>query len=336
MKTNKSVKQLGFTILELMISLLVGAFILAGVMFTYVGMKVTTSDTMDMGELQESGRLAMDILKREIELAGFWGNFILTPTGSMLTVASPSNPGNDCFAGVNNRTFPELASNAAFKVIYAKEAQGNTELNCVSSPLQGSDILQVKRVLGQEVTTASSTASSYFVAGPQQARFMRGTGDVITPANDNEKVWEYSHNVYFIQDQTYQLNGKSVNVPTLKRKRLTQGDMHDETVMEGIESLRFLFGLDTNGDDRVDMYKTSSQMSMIDWEQQSAVVTSVQVFLLVRALEQDSGSAPRSQTFVMGGQGEQKKVLTFNDRYRRKLLTSTIRLVNVGNDKWII
>ena len=48
--------QLGFTMLELMISLFVGAFILAGVMFTYLGMKITTADTMDIGELQESGR----------------------------------------------------------------------------------------------------------------------------------------------------------------------------------------------------------------------------------------------------------------------------------------
>ncbi|TMN94370.1 prepilin-type N-terminal cleavage/methylation domain-containing protein, partial [Pseudoalteromonas sp. S407] len=55
-------KQLGITLVEMMVSLLVGAVILAGVMFTYVGMKTTTNDTMAIGELQETGRLALDII----------------------------------------------------------------------------------------------------------------------------------------------------------------------------------------------------------------------------------------------------------------------------------
>ena len=53
-------KQRGFTIIELMISLFVGAFILAGVMFTYLAMKTSNRDTLEIGDLQESGRIAMD------------------------------------------------------------------------------------------------------------------------------------------------------------------------------------------------------------------------------------------------------------------------------------
>lgn len=329
--------QLGFTMLELMISLFVGAFILAGVMFTYLGMKITTADTMDIGELQESGRLAMDVLKRDIELAGFWGNYTETPSAAVLTNASPTSPSPDCSEGTNNGTFPDTGagSNSAFKVIYAKEAASGNELNCIGSPLAGSDILQIKRVLGQEVTGSTVTSNTYFTASPQTARFMRGTGAVINPGI-NAKVWEYTHNVYFVQDQTYTLNGKSVVVPTLRRMRLSNGQMRSETVMEGIENIRFVFGLDTNGDLRVDTYKTTAQMSAIDWDQQSAVVSSVQIFLLVRTLEEDRNNPPTNQTFILGGEGDHKRVLTFNDGFRRKLLTSTVRLVNVGSDQWAI
>lgn len=334
MKKVSTIKQYGFTMLELMISLFVGAFILAGVMFTYLGMKVTTSDTMDIGELQESGRLAMDILKRDIELAGFWGNFILTPNNSMLTAANPSTPSPDCFEGNNNGTFPD-ATNQAFRVIFATEAESATELNCVTNPLIGSDILQIKRVLGQEVTDATATNSTYFMANQQSGRFLRGTGAVITP-NGNDKLWEYSHNVYFVQDQSYTLNGKNVVVPTLRRMRLSGGRMISETVMEGVENIRFIFGLDTNGDSRVDTYKTTTQMLASDWEQQTAVVTSVQIFLLVRTLEEDRNNPPQSQTFIMGGEGGEQRSITRSDGFRRKLLTSTVRLVNVGSDKWVI
>ncbi|MEI4548929.1 MULTISPECIES: PilW family protein [Pseudoalteromonas] len=329
------IRQFGFTMLELMISLFVGAFILAGVMFTYLGMKVTTADTMDIGELQESGRLAMEVLKRDIELAGFWGNFVETPDAAVLTAANPTPPSPDCFNGVNNSTYPQIGVNEPFKVIFAKEAEGTNELNCVGSPLTGSDIIQIKRVAGQEITGITSTANTYFLARVQNARFLKGTGGVVNPGI-NAKLWEYIHNVYFIQEQNYTLNGQTVNVPTLRRMRLINGEMQVETVMEGVENMRFLFGLDTNNDARVDTYKTSSQMSATDWNQQTAVVTNVQIFLLVRTLSEDRNNPPQSQTFILGGEGENQRTITRNDGFRRKLLTSTVRLINVGSDQWAI
>ena len=63
-------KQKGFTLVEVMISLFIGGLVLGGVMFTYIGMKVTTKDTMTIGELQESGRLAINIMQRDIEQRG--------------------------------------------------------------------------------------------------------------------------------------------------------------------------------------------------------------------------------------------------------------------------
>ena len=60
-------RQAGFTLIEMMISLFIGGLILGGVMFTYIGMKTTTKSTMAIGELQESGRLAINIMQRDIE-----------------------------------------------------------------------------------------------------------------------------------------------------------------------------------------------------------------------------------------------------------------------------
>ncbi len=342
MKTMHTVKQLGFTLLELMISLFVGAFILAGVMFTYVGMKKTTADTMHIGELQESARLAMNVLKRDIELTGLWGSFISTPDAAVLTHPNPANPQNDCFGDKdnkesNNHSFPQTdaAEQRAFKVLFAKEAKDKTELNCIKAPHSGSDILQVKHVLAKKVTGNTSANKTYFIATPHTARFQRGTGSKIMPPL-NGSVWEYSHNVYFIANQQYELNNKKINVPTLKRIRLTGSRMSTETVMEGIENIRFIFGLDTSGDTRVDTYKPAPSMHNNDWDQQSSVVISVQIFLLARTLAPDTSNPPRDQTFILGGEGEHKRMLTFNDGYRRKLLTSTVRLANVGSDKWAI
>jgi type IV pilus assembly protein PilW len=333
--TGNRPSQLGFTILELMISLFVGAFILAGVMFTFLGMKTTTSDTMQIGELQESGRLAMDVLKRDIELTGFWGSFVSTPHDNFLTDVNPTSPSPDCYEGSNNFSFPQLGAGGAFKVLFAKEAESQKELNCINDSISGSDILQVKHVVGNEVTENTSAKKTYFVATPQTASFRIGTGSKIIPPT-NGSVWEYSHNVYFVAKQEYTLNGKKVDLPTLKRMRLVDNKMTSETIMEGVENIRFIFGLDNDGDARVDLYKPASHMHNSDWDQQGATVTSVQIFLLVRTLEPSSANPPGSQTFILGGEDEHKRTLTFNDGYRRKLLTSTVRLANVGNDKWAI
>ncbi|MBB1355738.1 PilW family protein, partial [Pseudoalteromonas sp. SR45-5] len=100
-------KQKGFTLVEMMISLFIGGLILGGVMFTYIGMKVTTKDTMTIGELQESGRLAINIMQRDIEQIGFWGTYYDDSFTSVNTEAL-SNPLNDCFEGLNNGSFPDL------------------------------------------------------------------------------------------------------------------------------------------------------------------------------------------------------------------------------------
>lgn len=328
--TKKSHK--GFTLIELMISLFVGGFILAGVMFTYLGMKVTTSETMELGELQESGRLAMDILKRDIELSGFWGSYGSTIDASIMVGGLPAAPGNDCSAGQNNASFP-VVSNRNFISLFATDQV----MNCIGTANGNSDILQVKRVLGQNSTGQPTSANQqYLISNPQTARIVNGTGGVI-PTVGNEQVWEYLHNVYFIQDQNYTLNGKNLSIPTLRRMRLTRGQMTAETIMEGVESLRFLMGLDTNGDSRVDTYRGVENMTQADWEQGASTILTVQIFLLVRTFEPNRGNPPGEQTFVLGGDTpETLRTVTFNDDFRRKLLTSTVRLMNSGTDKWII
>lgn len=327
-------KAKGFTLVEIMISLFIGAFILGGVMFTYIGMKQTTSDTADLGELQESGRLVMDILKRDIEMSGFWGNFNMVPDVNLLAGTLPDAPNPDCFAGENNATFP-AASNRGFRQLFAIEAANNPVMNCIDSANLGSDVLQIKRVMGENVKDMPTALNQhYFVSSNDSARIVKANGGVIN-ANNNEKVWEYMHNIYFVEDQTYLLNGEDRIIPTLRRMRLISGEMGVETIMEGVENIRLIFGLDTNGDNRVDIYRTTAQMTEADWAQQGAVVATVQVFLLVRTLQEDLTNV-QEQTFIMGGEGDTARTLIFNDGFRRKMLTSTIRLLNGGEDKWAI
>ena len=324
-------KQKGFTLVEMMISLFIGGLILGGVMFTYIGMKVTTKDTMTIGELQESGRLAINIMQRDIEQIGFWGTYY-DDSFTAVNTDTLSNPGADCFEGLNNGSFPDLATASNFRTIYAKVADVSKELNCVTNPVKGTDIIQLKFLQGDQLTESETqTSENYFIAEQERAQFKRGE---ITGSSVNASIWPYSHHVYYISEQTYKVNNKNLTVPALMRKRLVGASITTETIMEGVENMRFVFGLDTNSDNRVDTYRSIKGMEHTDWENRKGILT-VQVFLLIRALQPDPGVKIKNQTYTLG-EDKDKRELKFTDTFRRTVFTTTIRLNNVGSNLWRI
>ena len=330
-------KQTGFTLIEVMISLFIGGLVLGGVMFTYIGMKVTTKDTMTIGELQESGRLAINIMQRDIEQIGFWGTYYEDSFTAGNTSTLPA-PTNDCFEGLNNGSFPDLASSSNFRTIYAKTADDTEELNCINDPIKGTDILQLKFLQGNQLTVEAGTNETqinqnYFIAEQEQAQFVRGVVDQST-LNTNATVCPYSHHTYYITEQTYTVNNQSLTVPALMRERLVADEVRAETIMEGVENMRFVFGLDTTNDSRVDTYRSINDMTSTDWENRKGILT-VQLFLLIRALQPDPGVKIKNQKYILGEDSD-KRELTFTDNYRRTVFTTTIRLNNVGANLWRI
>ena len=295
-------KQKGFTLVEVMISLFIGGLILGGVMFTFISMKVTTKDTMSIGELQESGRLAINIMQRDIEQVGFWGTYYddsFTAVNTTVSSLAPTNKdgdSTDCFDGTNNASYPDLTSSSNFRIIYALTTKKKDGLNCINDSVEvkeGTDILQLKFLQGDPQDKANQDIN-YFIAEQEQARFVTGK---YTPTNINATIWPYTHHVYYISEQEYEVNNKKIKVPVLKRKRLVKRKMTSETIMEGVENMRFLFGLDTNSDSRVDTYKSPSTITAAEWENRKGILT-VQVFLLIRALQPDPGIKLKNQKYI--------------------------------------
>ncbi|WP_462163599.1 PilW family protein [Pseudoalteromonas xiamenensis] len=323
----------GFTLIELMISLFIGGLILGGVMFTYLSMKSTTRDTMTIGELQETGRLAMTIMQRDIEQIGFWGTFYEDGFTNQNN-SSPGNPAGDCFGGLNNGSFPDTEP-TNFRPIYADVITGTTALSCVTNGKQGTEAIQLKFLEGSPLANQGSALTNkyYFVAELEQSQFMTGANLQAAILNVNATLWPYSHHVYYIANETLILSGKSLSVPVLRRKRLTvNGGITDEAIMEGVEDIRLLFGLDTTADGRVNQYKATSAMTASDWENEDAILT-VQLFILVRSLEPDADLSLKNQTYTLG-HDPNKRVHTFTDKYRRTVFSTTIKLSNMGANLW--
>jgi len=328
-------QQKGFTLIETMISLLVGVFILGGVMFTYIGMKVTTKATLEIGELQESARLAMDILSQDIQQAGFWGTYYGSTLDS-INITVPAAPAGDCSEGDNNASFPNNPI-SNFRYIYGSVANSASALGCITDAIINSDVIQIKRLEGNSIGNTNTAINRYYLLVDQNSgTLFPGTGVPAVLPQLNSTVWPYNHHVYYIANQTYNSGTQSITVPTLMRKRLTVNNgMTTETIMEGVENMRFIYGLDSDGDNKVDSYKTATQMASSDWEQSLVKVLSVQIFLLIRSFEEDFSSEAVSKEYVLGGTlAPDQRVLPFDDQFRRVLMVSTVKISNSGQEKW--
>ncbi len=65
--------QQGMTLIELMISLLIGTFLLLGAVTVYTQGRQNYQTAEGVARLQENMRFAFDTIEPDIRLAGFWG-----------------------------------------------------------------------------------------------------------------------------------------------------------------------------------------------------------------------------------------------------------------------
>lgn len=66
-------RQQGFTLTELLISLVLGAFVVGGVLSVFLGGLETFRMTDSLSRMQESGRFALEVMRRDLREAGYVG-----------------------------------------------------------------------------------------------------------------------------------------------------------------------------------------------------------------------------------------------------------------------
>lgn len=79
-------KQRGFNLIELMISMLIGIFIMIGVVNLFLSNRQTFQSNQGIFQIQESMRMAFEILSRDLRHTGF------TPCGNGTQIANVLNP----------------------------------------------------------------------------------------------------------------------------------------------------------------------------------------------------------------------------------------------------
>jgi type IV pilus assembly protein PilW len=311
-------KQRGFSLIEIFIALAVGVGLFAGVMSVFVGMKTTSTETSTYGELQENGRFALSLLSDDLLRQDFWGDYTGSFDFASLS-AVPSAPSSDCTGdGINNATFPLV--NGHFRTIWGETVTNASILGCITDAKLGSDVLQVKRVISNPVTVTTSN-NYYLVTNLSGGELFTGTA---IPVIDNSQVWEYQHHVYYVREESQGSN----TVPVLMQGRLTS-KMTFDPIIDGIEMIRFMYGVDTTGDNIVNAFISGDNMTDQQWDNGSTnQILAVKVYVLARSVLPDF-KYTNSNTYQMGD-----LAVTVDDNYRRLLFSATVTLYNAGIDSW--
>ncbi|EWH09008.1 prepilin-type cleavage/methylation-like protein [Catenovulum agarivorans DS-2] len=335
----------GFSLAELLVAMAVGLIVFSGVIGLLIASDETVSDTVQRGEMQENGRLAMALLSKDVMMAGYWGNF----TGMDIHEAAGADirairlnqvngnkvavQGADCLGeGENNGSFFVENSDFFFRFLWGTHTTFNQIFNgCIVDAVVGSDVLQVKRVLGSTTEQGNEKDTRYYLISTDNQGIIYAGSDA-TPDIESADINEYLHHIYYIAEE---MRG-GLLVPVLKRKYLyktanstgNQGQLKTYNLVEGVEKLGFLYGIDTDGDATVNYYAKANELDREDWEQERSTIMSVRIHILVRALEQDL-SIDNTNIYDLGSYTYQA-----NDNYRRTLFTTTVKIVNAGKEVW--
>lgn len=70
-KLNRHTHQSGMTLIEIMIALLISAFLIAGVIQLFLNSKQTYRMQENLSRLQENGRFAVEFIARDVRMAGY-------------------------------------------------------------------------------------------------------------------------------------------------------------------------------------------------------------------------------------------------------------------------
>jgi len=335
--------QRGLTLVELMISVTLGLLITLAIGYLYTGSRQTYRMNDNMARMQENGRYAMEMISRDIRMAGYWGC-------AGMTISSPVNTLNS-------------ATDYAYKFgtpVEGHEATGTdtwvpTKDASITDVVSGTDILTVRGVYGSGVTVQQHPGGS--PPGSADLKVSTGSGlaegDIVlvsdcsnaavfqitnintaggfdnvvhntgtgTPGNATKALGkEYvGGEILRIATISYYIRLNAAGRPALYR--LSRGTA--EELVENVENMQLTYGVDTDGDRAVDVFRTANNVT--NWNS----VRSVRVRLLLVSPDDNLVSPPQTYRYTDTNGDGVPDPITATDNRLRYVFTSTVGVRNL-------
>lgn len=299
----------GFTLVELMVALLVSMLIVIAVA-AYFASATRTRDTQDAaGRLQDQSRYVTDIIMRNIQQAGYQNYSPDFPGFERRREALGSEGGEPDLRGWEN-------SAAGTDADHGSHDRATGRVN-------GSDSLVIRfQGTSSVVTMGSGTATT---------TALQADGSVIDCLGQPRGASDTLGVAYSVFDVV----AGSAGEPELRCKyRQDDGTYVSATVAAGIETLQFLFGVDTTGDSSPDQWMTAKEVDTGSlWKSVAAVrvgmvLRSADVVQVAPAaitlkplgdLYTKSTSTDPGATFTAPADGRLRRAVSFTVNLRNRL-----------------
>ena len=323
-------RQHGVTLVELMIALAIGLLVTVAMLKVYVDASRMYRFNEGLARIQENGRFALEFIRRDARVAGFWGCY------SDATLTNGVSATSDAYINVGAGHITGTSDdglNSSDSITF-RSATGSGAL--VTSGMSGT---------GDNVTVESvgalSTDTAVLISDCEDGDLFQVTGIAGTAlahaagANANvspnlNKAYAAGARVYEAREATFCIApGADPAQPALRRLvNPTPGQTcasNGDELLEGIENMQILYGEDTdadadgaNGDGTANRY-VAFGASGLDIDR----IVSVRISLLARSLNNNLTTAPSPYTF-----NGITVTPASTDKYLRKVFTTTITLRN--------
>jgi type IV pilus assembly protein PilW len=329
--------QLGISLVEVMVAMVISLFLLGGIIQVYLANKTSYAFSNAVSRIQENGRFSLDTNAQDLRMAGFFGCAVFDPTDteSIVNNLDPAGTGydaalhdiigggllqgteNDGLNGSDSITI-RGAKPGQYNVYppYGPSASASIFINN-NDVLEPGDIVMISNCQGADVFQISGTTQG---SGSAKDSVVHNSGGG-SPGNYNPDTCKSGHclsqvygadaSMFQLQTVTYTIAPGESGEPALWRSE----NGTDLELIDGIEQMQVLYGVDTDDDDFPNRYLVSTAVpDMLD-------VISIRLMLLAR-----SGSDSITEDFQKYSYNSAN--VTAGDQRLRQVFSTTIALRN--------
>ena len=291
----------GFSLIELLVALSIGLFLLMGAIYVFQQTRTQYRAIESVARVQEAARYAMSVLENDLRLAGYWGrhNQSSSVTGQPDVLDLELCGSGDTFSPTTGNLATYIAGGPALDFGDACALNRRAETDALLIRRASVDPVPPETFADPDLVPSLQTGILYAQSNYVGTLIFEGNSIPVPYFSEFSDTHRLVTHGYYISDTSE----SDPNLPALRRLSLGTGPaVIDEEIIHGIEDLTVEFGLDTNGDGRVN-----------EWTNDEAAVAAdpsiaVRLTLAVRSETRENDVEP--------------------DGFRRIQLTKTIYLRN--------
>lgn len=321
----KSKNQTGMTLVELMVALAIGSFLVIGAVQIYNQSRHAFVINESIARVQETAQFAMDAIEADLRMASNWGRTSRGLAVEGRSLPADFDPKGLIVPGATDACGPTWVLDLAVSV---DGENNNFSLPCAA---QGgaqatSDLITVRR---------ASVVAQPLEPGRLQIQTTRVQGEVFSDGNVPtmfSPADSATHNLMVSSYYVAQPNAANLipNSPTLRRKTLiVNGGVStilDQEVAPGVENLQVMLGIDVDEDNTVDRYVNPGDdiynPSAAGYVPGARVITA-RIWMIVRGTRAEIGIQD-TRDYEPGD----VDLGVYNDNFRRLQVSKTVLLRN--------